>query len=454
MKKPSKIDGATGLNWRERRGGWVAYWIADARLVARGYPTKTAYLWPPSEQPHPGVVTERDQAFIKKECERLQSEMMVWKAGGVASAVPASPTDIKRMFDGTVRSLSRCYQMDPDSDFQELRYHVLKNYLTSLRAIEDTIGDRVLANLEARWFKQCFREWQTDADGRKRTGRASSLMSMFRTLIGYGAGLLEDRACQRIWTFLCSPGKGKKSALRFASVKRREVTLTADHVVAVRAMAHKRKRPEVALAEAFKFELALRPKDVLGEWIPQSWPGISDVHDRDMKWLVGIQWREIDKNLILKHRVSKTLKGRHALADREAGELRTWDLKLYPMIMEELQHVLPEQRVGPLIKSARTGLPFGPRTSAYGDTWRVIADAAGVPTNIQSRDARAGAITETERVSSIETGRKVAGHKKIDTTGIYSREVDEVTANVAPLRVRARTQNKDSNVCSNVGQKS
>jgi hypothetical protein len=82
--------------------------------------------------------------------------------------------------------------------------------------------------------------------------------------------------------------------------------------------------PSIALAQAFQFECTLRQKDVIGELVPLSEPGVSLVVIRNQKWLRGIVWQEIDQNLILKHVTSKKQK------------LTEVDLKLAPMVIEEL----------------------------------------------------------------------------------------------------------------------
>jgi hypothetical protein len=58
---------------------------------------------------------------------------------------------------------------------------------------------------------------------------------------------------------------------------------------------------------------------VIGEWVPQSEPGLSDVVRGKQKWMPGICWSDIDQDYVL------TL-----------GKLGAVDLKQARMVMEEL----------------------------------------------------------------------------------------------------------------------
>lgn len=440
-----KIENAPGISWRKRADGWIAYWIAPAKVVDLGYATKTVRLWPPADQPHPGSPNATQQRFIAERCQHCQAEMSLWKTQGGTSA----PAEIARMFDGTVKGLSRTYQLHKHSSFHKLRFKTRAAYISNLAIIEKTIGDRVLANLKGTWFLDCYEGWNTKSDGTEYAARAYTLMKTFRILITFGAGMLEDRHCQRIWSLICGvKDEGKPSVIPFqGGRKRRTTTINLEQAVAVRKKAHEMGRPEIALAQAFQFELACRQKDVIGEWIPLSYEGVSDVTARGKKWVCGIHWREISKGLILRHQPSKSARGRRELAVRDEEKTRTWDLKLYPMIMEELALVSPEKRTGALIVNPNTGLPF--TANIFTTHWREIATAAGVPRNVQNRDARAGGLTEAAEAAGAEGAQATGGHKKMDTTMIYLREEDRRTAEAAKLRVERRS-NKPSNVRSNV----
>jgi hypothetical protein len=46
--------------------------------------------------------------------------------------------------------------------------------------------------------------------------------------------------------------------------------------------------PSIQLAQALQFELCLRQKDVIGEWVPVAEPGMSSVTYHGRKWLCGL----------------------------------------------------------------------------------------------------------------------------------------------------------------------
>jgi hypothetical protein len=73
----------------------------------------------------------------------------------------------------------------------------------------------------------------------------------------------------------------------------------------------------------FQFECKFPKKRIIGEWMPLSEPGSSDVIEGKLKWVWGIRWPDIDENLVL------------TVVDVK------FDLKLAPMVMEELRHLEP-----------------------------------------------------------------------------------------------------------------
>src|SRR6476646_496322 len=97
----------------------------------------------------------------------------------------------------------------------------------------------------------------------------------------------------------------------------------------------------------------LRQKDVIGEYVPESEPGLSDILHHGCKWMHGIGWKEISPDLILTHRLSKSLRGKNAVLNPSAGKTEVFDLKNYPMVMEELQYIT--DRSGPIVKREETG---------------------------------------------------------------------------------------------------
>jgi len=226
--------------------------------------------------------------------------------------------------------------------------------------------------------------------------------------------------------------------MKFPMGKPRNSILTADQVVALRTAAHKLEFHSVALAQAFQFELMLRQKDVIGEWVPMSEPGVSDIKDGNEKWLRGLRWNEIDVNLVLRHVTSKRNK-----------EIEV-DLHNAPMVIEELKRLVglaPDEKLlrehlppsGAIIR--RGALPY--LAINFRRDWRACARAAGIPDDVYNMDSRAGAISEaTEFGADLEHVRHAATHSDIAMTQRYSRGSRQKVDNVMQLRAAHRNGRK------------
>ena len=81
----------------------------------------------------------------------------------------------------------------------------------------------------------------------------------------------------------------------------------------------------------------LRQKDVRGEWVPVDEPGEGGAiwAERKQKWLRGLRWSNIDKNLILRHTAGSS------------GRTIEVDLRTAPMVLEELKIEVANSRTDP-----------------------------------------------------------------------------------------------------------
>ena len=113
----------------------------------------------------------------------------------------------------------------------------------------------------------------------------------------------------------------------------------------------------------------------------------------------------------------------------------TYHLSDVPVLRNRLLQIPEEKRVGPVIVSTETGLPFHGRT--WASKFRRYAKLAGVPDEIQMRDARAVAATEAE-LEGVDASQiqKMMRHANLPTTQIYLRGEDRVAQNVIQLRQR------------------
>lgn len=397
---------APGLKWRKRADGRRApYWIARQELVRAGYTPKTVPLF----------YDETDPAYmqlIAARCRVLQAEMLQW--GGENQAV---------MFGGTLRDLIRIYQTEEMSPFHKKRPHTKRTYFHDMKVLELAHGDSYLERIGGRdllrWYED-HRRPKIDG-GPERIRLAHGLMTMLRIIVGFGV-VMEIPHCVRLRTIL--------SEIEFSSPAPRKERLSSDHADAIRSKANELGLPSVALAQALQFELTLRQKDVIGEWVALDEPGLSGVVWNRQKWLSGIRWEEITDDLLLTHTSSKT-----------AVET-VFDLKSSPMVADELTRVPPEARNGPVIVSEATGMPY--RARHFAAVWRRVADAAGVPKAVWNMDSRAGGVTEATDADpsreALEAVRHMAGHRNISTTQRYSRPSIAKSNKVAQLRVAHRNR--------------
>jgi hypothetical protein len=397
-------------------------WVARPDIVKRGYAVKTVRLWPPSSDVRRLEPDADEWALIGSRCLKYQDEMLEWANIGQRDHDP------RAIYDGTVASLVKVFQTDPDSPYRNLRPHTRKSYDSQQATLERTIGTARIPELTFRDFKRWHEGFaKPKIEGQPpRKARAHGLMTQLRIVVAFGA-LLDLPGCRKAREIL--------AAMEFETPKKRTTFITLEQCIAFRKKAHEMGLPSLGLAQALQYELMLRQKDVIGERVPLSEPGLSEFIYAGQKWLHGIHWKEVSSDMILTHRLSKSLRGRNAILDPTAGKLEQFDLTTYPMVMEELAHVT--DRSGPMVKFEKTGRPWAAKHFAA--KWRQVARAAGIPDNVQNRDSRAGAITEALDSGAIpDQVRRGAGHSRLDTTMIYARDSLSARANVTQLRVKNR----------------
>lgn len=427
--QPPKLGhAAPGLVWRKRKDGWVATWQARTDIINRGYTPKSWPVWIGAEP------SSAEALEISTRCQHLQFEMLAWSRG-----VAPPPAPEPEGFAGSLKYLVHCYRTDKDSPYQKNRYHVRLNRDSMLRRIVAKHGDLALSEIKARLLLAWHKEWSLDG---QRLATGSAFIGQLRALFSFGATLLEDPDCER----LC----GVMHKMRFPGTKARGVSVTAEQANAVRIKARRQFGwGSIALAQAFQFEGTLRQKDVIGEFVPLSEPGISEIIVRGQKWLRGIVWQEIDDNLILRHVTSKKQK------------LAQVDLKLAPMVLEELQLMVGDEPLivvdettkkvtinrsllpasGPVISNEISATPWS--GNEYRRKWRKIAKAAGIPDNVWNMDSRSGAISEAIQAgASLEMVRHAAVHSDVSQTADYDRSQAEATAKVMKLRMENRNKPK------------
>jgi hypothetical protein len=322
------------------------------------------------------------------------------------------------------------YRTDPDSNFLNLKYQVRMKHDGELTRLIAVHGSVQLRDIQFRTLTA----WYRDALADGKIAKARSLVSRLRELFRFGRSLLEDADCDRLFEAL-----GK---LQLDISPPRRVQMTADHARSICNTAREHFGwHSIALAQALQYELLLGQKDVIGEWVPVGEPGESDVvrHEPSssnsadpspetssnssklgQKWLRGLRWSNIDKNLILRHRLGSS--GRSIEVDLRTAPMVLEELKILmayprsdgtiaeilndllevlksstadtlpsnktvtvtaPLTLEDLIGSLPHS--GPLIVCDTNGTPWS--TPEFRRKWRLVARKAGVPDNVTNRDS-------------------------------------------------------------------
>ncbi|WP_398480949.1 hypothetical protein [Tardiphaga sp.] len=413
MEKPH-IAAAPGLAWRPRKNGWAAVWICRQDIAKKGFKPTTHQIGVFESE-----LTESNLILIRKECARLQEEMYDFV------------TDQPNVFGGRIRDLINAYQTDPDSTYHALTYKSRKQVESIMRRVLEACGGDLLSEMNARTMKQVYEKlrWPTGKEGKERIATAHAGMTHIRLMLSFGATYEIEKA-PRNQQSECARLREIMSGMRFELVKARKQTVTLRQCEQLIAKAHELGLHSIALAQAMQFDLRSRQKDIIGEWVPLSEPGVSSIVRRGRKWLRGIRWEEINSDLILEHVTSKT------------GKLMKRDLKLYPMTMAELARIPAERRYGPVVVSDGTGRPW--KQNNFRLRWREVADAVGIPKEVFNMDTRAGGITETIKATggNLEAARKEADHSKLEQTAKYSREHDESNRDTAVIVADFRAKNR------------
>lgn len=123
---------APGLKWRARKDGKAAYWVARPDLVKKGFRPSTVRIhFDPTDQIH--------MQHIAARCRDLQGQMLTWSG---ESRFPS-----RNVYDGSLRSLIRCYQTDEDSPYRDLRPRSQDFYDYGLKLRDENVGENIIVNI-------------------------------------------------------------------------------------------------------------------------------------------------------------------------------------------------------------------------------------------------------------------------------------------------------------------
>jgi hypothetical protein len=400
MPSSSKSE-APGLQRRRNKDGTSrAYWHAPTYIKKLGYePTQVR------------LDDALPEAQWAAECRRLHEEMLTWTVGRRS----------KLSYNGTVGSLWEWYESADDSPYRNLKPGTAQGYRTAIKPlllsksallVEDVTGAQV-----RRWFDELQ---LPGADGRQRSvGYVAFTIKVFKAMLAFGSSHRKEE---------CTKLRLELNDTRFKSAEARETQFTYEDLVAFREAAFACERPSMALAVTLQFELGMRQKDVIGEWIRA--PGTDGIRDRaGRRWVNGLTGLHFDDAGRLRKRTTKTgAKVEHALDD-------------YPELASMIRPLLELDRGGPLVVSERTRQPY--LANSYRVLFRRIAREAMIPDSVWNMDARAGAVTESyEAGATTEEAMALAGHTQAKTSRRYLRSVARQSSSVARKRVQARGGNE------------
>ena len=397
-------ENAPGLEMRRRKNGKIDwYWVASKTAKEEGYPTKTQRIPYNPETPE-------GQIHLIDACRRLQAEMLQW-LDGIRGAGRSSE-------HGTIGWFCEAFETDIDSPFRQTRQATQVFYSRYLKTIRQTVGGKRVSVIIGKDLRRWHGNWLELHGERSAYGCVQTLRRVF----SYGAGDLGDEGCLRVSEIF--------KHVRIQSPKSRTIRPTYEHIKAFREAAYEVGRYSIALAVSLQFDLGMRQKDIIGEWIPtDNSSDISGIVSRQQRWQVGLTWDHINSDMILEKPTSKS----------NGLERAVHDLKLYPDTLEELSRIPRERRIGPVILDESTRRPY--RASRFSRLFREIADKAGLPKEIKNMDCRAGAVSEAfEAGAEASDVMKLATHKQMATTMIYNRGAVKQSSRVAELRIQKRKE--------------
>jgi len=377
----------------------VPIWRATRAAIKAGFPTKRANL---------KFFADNEAALVAR-CYRLTAEMDEWLSGRRSR---------ETAFDGTIGTVIKLWQTEASSPYHALEASSRHPYDIYARMIVATVGERRVDALDGRDIRRWHAEWSAPLEpgGKPRIAAARIAIIVLKTALTFAA------TCRKPG---CADLRNILRDMRFAAPRPRKEAPTAAEIVAARKAAHEIGHPPAALAYALQFDGTMRQWDVTGKWVPLGDKKPSLIIDGTSKW-VGPMWSQIDENLILRYTPAKT-------EFTSAAEV-VLDLRMLPMVMEEMAKAPEEARRGPLIVNPRTGLPY--RNWYFGQVWRKVRKLAGIRKEVWNRDTRAGGVTEgREADAQMDDLAKQAGHANKRTTArVYDRDRLEAARRVATAR--------------------
>jgi hypothetical protein len=307
--------------------------------------------------------TLEDIALVERMLAIMARKQVVWSAvveewkkrAGISTTRPAasvphdaSPSVVRETGISNLAALIELYRVDQRSAFHKVHFSTRGNYNNLLRQLERELGHIELARCKAEAIQNAF-------DGWVKTGNVAmphNLVTMLRGLFGFGSTILGDSECERISVIMHN--------MRFPMIQARTIhRMTPDQAIAIIEMAHKKKLHSMALGQAIQFEIGLKQKDVIGDWVPITEPGDSEIKTGSLKWTRGLRWGDLDPSRLLE----------------------------CPMVRAAIDKITTLKIPGqPMIVYEKTRLPY--LLHQWRHQWRELATEAGLPKAVYNMDSR------------------------------------------------------------------
>jgi hypothetical protein len=423
-RQPFVIDGQTvecdspGL--KVFRGKYI-YWVADPDAVRGGFTPKSVRL-------HYDLRNREQVEQLSARCRGLWNEMLQWLEEPERKRVT--------VYDGSLGSLIRLYQTDPESPYQSLRQSTQRCYDDWLTALTRLAGKRQIVRLTGqdvrRWFNDLVAPAEPNGPPRVRHA-IGCVKQMMPILLSYGAEQLLPKCIELAQVLekmqLRVP---RETRIKWRASRPKKVAMTFEHASAiVEAGLAKgtRRHRSVALGVAAQFEFTLRQIDVIGTWerVTGARGLPADSIAKPLKtgqqiWGHGLRFEDLVGTLDM-----STSKTNTAVA---------FDPSAYPLVVRALAAVPVAERHGPLVTD-ESGAPVQRRY--YVRLYDEVCTVAGV-TAVWNMRARHGGVTEAhEAGADMVDIANHAQHSNMQTTFKHYIVGDTaMTRRVAGKRVEHR----------------
>lgn len=341
-----------------------------------------------------------DDETINTLCQRYTAQLLAWIDNPEAVPEDQEP---EILYDGTMAALCRIFRGHKNSRYRKVKHTTRRFYDAYLDLIIATVGMRVVRNVDIFVCESWYEAWRAPAqeDGEERVDRAHDAISMVRTVVNFCAKIKKlpggrpftgRKDCQELALDL-EGVKFEKGGAREQEMTRQyaEAFIAKAMEMGAKGLIPMERARSMAIGVAAQFDLILRQKDIIGEWVakhlaPKLPKGVTVLPLGPEIWwgyftwesIAGWRWR------------MKTSKSKY----RSASD---FNLASFSLLMPLLELVPHAERSGAIVKGEK-GLPV--RETTYRETFRRIARAAGIPDDVWLMDSRAGGATEAHMANA------------------------------------------------------